>query len=77
MWLTSYDFRNLQNSLLMKLVPLSVIRVAGVPCVAKTGLIALMRALLLRSGSWLSSIKVDIHQHYIVSAIYFKTVTGH
>ena len=59
MWLTPHDFRNLRNSLLMKLVPLSVIRVAGAPCVAKTGLIALMRALLLRSGSWLNSIKSE------------------
>ena len=48
MWLTSHDFRNLRNSLLIKLVPLSVIRVAGAPCVAKTGLIALMRALLTK-----------------------------
>ena len=59
MWLTSNDFRNLRNSLQMKLVPLSVIRVAGAPCVTKTGLIALMRKLLLRSGSWLSSIKSE------------------
>ena len=29
MWLTSHDFRSLRNSLLIKLVPLSVIRVAG------------------------------------------------